>query len=75
MPSVFVELLINGIENDGNDMGHDDDPEDYRQIPFKKLYKMFCDEIANWSMPKYDRLFLINENILVCISKEGGSYA
>lgn len=51
------------------------EPEDYHLIPFKKLYKMFCDEIANWSMPKHDRLFLINENILVCIPKEGGGYA
>lgn len=33
------------------------------------------DELANWSMPEHDRLFLINENILVCIPKEGGGYA
>lgn len=44
MPPVFVEFLIKGMKNEGNDMGYDDDPiEDYRQIPFKKLY-MMCSE-------------------------------
>ena len=49
MPSVFVELLINGIENYGKDMRHDDDPidapENYCEIPFKTLYKMYGDDI------------------------------
>jgi hypothetical protein len=32
------------------------------------------DELANWSMPEYDRLFVINQNILVCLPKRGNTY-
>jgi hypothetical protein len=32
------------------------------------------DELANWSIPEYDRLYLIDDNILVCLPKEGGAY-
>lgn len=46
---VFVELLINAMENYGADMMHDDDPtddpEDYRDIPFEELYKMYGPDI------------------------------
>lgn len=49
MPQVFLELLINGMKNYGDDMRHDDDPvdnpENYRKIPFKTLYKMYGDDI------------------------------
>lgn len=34
----------------------------------------FC-ELANWSMPEQDRLYIIDGFILVCLPKDGGSYA
>ena len=33
------------------------------------------DELANWSMPEHDLLYVIDDYILVCIPKEGGPYA
>lgn len=33
------------------------------------------DELANWSMPEHDKLYVIDEYILVCIPKNGGPYA
>lgn len=33
------------------------------------------DELANWSMPEHDLLYVIDDYILVCIPKDGGSYA
>ena len=33
------------------------------------------EELANWSMPEYDRLFIIDDFILVCLPKNGGAYA
>ena len=32
-------------------------------------------ELANWSMPEYDRLYIIDDFILVCLPKDGGPYA
>lgn len=34
----------------------------------------FC-ELANWSMPEHDRLYIIDDFILVCLPKDGGPYA
>ena len=33
------------------------------------------DELANWSMPEHDQLYVIDDYILVCIPKNGGPYA
>ena len=33
------------------------------------------DELANWSMPEHDKLFVIDDFILVCLPKGGGAYA
>ena len=33
------------------------------------------EELANWSMPEYDRLYIIDDFILVCLPKDGGPYA
>lgn len=33
------------------------------------------DELANWSMPKHDKLFVIDDFILVCLPKSGSAYA
>lgn len=33
------------------------------------------EELANWSMPEYDRLYIIDDFILVCLPKNGGPYA
>lgn len=33
------------------------------------------DELANWSMPEHDLLYVIDDYILVCIPKDGSSYA
>ena len=33
------------------------------------------EELANWSMPEYDRLFVIDNFILICIPKVGDCYA
>ena len=33
------------------------------------------EELANWSIPEYDRLYIIDDFILVCLPKEGGPYA
>ena len=45
MSPIFVELLDNGMENNGKDMRLDDAPKDYRLISFKNLYKMFGNDI------------------------------
>lgn len=46
---VFVELLIDGMKNYGTEMRHDDDPvddpEEYRSMPFDRLYEMYGDDI------------------------------
>ena len=33
------------------------------------------DELANWSMPEHDQLYVVDDYILVCIPKHGGPYA
>ena len=33
------------------------------------------EELANWSMPEYDRLYIIDDFILICLPKSGGPYA
>ena len=33
------------------------------------------EELANWSMPEHDRLFVIDNFILICIPKVGDCYA
>lgn len=33
------------------------------------------EELANWSMPEHDRLYIIDDFILVCLPKDGGPYA
>ena len=33
------------------------------------------DELASWSMPKHDKLYVVDDYILVCIPKNGGPYA
>lgn len=32
-------------------------------------------ELANWSMPEHDLLYVIDDYILVCIPQNGGPYA
>ena len=32
------------------------------------------EELANWSMPEHDRLFVIDNYILICIPKVGNCY-
>ena len=32
-------------------------------------------ELANWCMPNYDQLYVIDDFILVCLPKDGGAYA
>lgn len=32
------------------------------------------EELANWSMPEHDRLFVIDNFILICIPKVGNCY-
>lgn len=33
------------------------------------------EELANWSMPEHDMLYIIDDCILVCLPQNGGSYA
>ena len=33
------------------------------------------EELANWAMPEHDRLYIIDDFILVCMPKDGGPYA
>ena len=33
------------------------------------------EELANWSIPEHDRLYIIDDFILVCLPKDGGPYA
>lgn len=33
------------------------------------------EELANWSMPEFDMLYLLNDSILVCLPINGGAYA
>ena len=33
------------------------------------------EELANWSMPEHDRLYIIDDSILVCLPQNGGAYA
>lgn len=46
MPPVFVELLINGVENYGNDFKlKEDNYSDYRKASFDELYAMYGETI------------------------------
>ena len=33
------------------------------------------EELASWSIPEHDSLYLIDDFILVCLPKDGGPYA
>lgn len=46
MPSVFVEMLINGIENGYIEQHDDDDFYDYHEADFDELYAMYGDDIV-----------------------------
>lgn len=45
-PSVFVEMLINGIENGYIERHDDDDFYDYHEADFDELYAMYGDDIV-----------------------------
>ena len=45
MPPVFVEMLINGIENGYIEQHDDDDFYDYHEADFSELYAMYGDDI------------------------------
>lgn len=45
------------------------------EITKEDAFNRGFEELANWSMPEHDKLFVINDNILVCLPKEGGTYA
>lgn len=45
MPPVFVEMLINGIENGYIEQHDDDDFYDYHEADFDELYAMYGDDI------------------------------
>ena len=45
-PSLFLELLIDGVNNYGSDVRLDDDNiEDYRKVDFDKLFDMYGNHI------------------------------
>jgi len=46
MPPVFVEMLINGIENGYIERHDDDDFYDYHEADFDELYAMYGDDIV-----------------------------
>ena len=46
MPPVFVEMLINGIENGYIEQHDDDDFYDYHEADFGELYAMYGDDIV-----------------------------
>lgn len=48
---------------------------DVIEISKEEALKQGFDELANWSIPEYDTLYLIDSHILVCVPKEGGAYA
>ena len=45
MPPVFIEMLINGIENGYIEQHDDDDFYDYHEADFDELYEMYGDEM------------------------------
>lgn len=45
MPPVFVEMLINGIENGYIEQHADDEFDDYLEADFGELYAMYGDDI------------------------------
>ena len=45
MPPVFIEMLINGIENGYIEQHDDDDFYDYHETDFDELYEMYGDEM------------------------------
>lgn len=45
MPPVFIEMLINGIENGYIERHDDDDFHDYHEADFGELYAMYGDDI------------------------------
>jgi len=45
MPPVFIEMLINGIENGYIEQHDDDDFYDYHETDFDELYAMYGDDI------------------------------
>lgn len=46
MPPVFIEMLINGIENGYIEQHDDDDFYDYHEADFDELYAIYGDDIA-----------------------------
>ena len=46
MPPVFVEMLINGIENGYIERHDDDDFYDFHEADFDELYAMYGDDIV-----------------------------
>lgn len=46
MPPVFIEMLINGIENGYIERHDDDDFYDYHEADFGELYAMYGDNIV-----------------------------
>lgn len=46
MPPVFIEMLINGIENGYIEQHDDDEFDDYHEADFDELYNMYGDDIV-----------------------------
>ena len=44
------------------------------EISKEKALERGFEELANWSMPEHDRLFVIDNFILICIPKVGNCY-
>ena len=38
-------------------------------------FKRGFEELADWSIPENDRLYVIGDFILICLPKDGGPYA
>lgn len=45
------------------------------EITKEEAFDRGFEELAQWSMPEHDKLYVIDDNILVCLPKEGGTYA
>ena len=44
------------------------------EITKEDAFNRGFEELANWSMPEHDRLFVIDNFILICIPKVGNCY-
>lgn len=45
------------------------------EVSREEAFERGFEELANWAVPESDRLYVIDDHILICLPKEGGPCA